>query len=187
MRGTYFFVLISCLFLIGVGVTGANFHLPGTPLRRLKAGFKSSTSGLSEIDWHPFDDAEVDDIIDLVEQILPGRSALATTLCGLAMLCSGAGANAESQIHLMTMMRATGFNKERSWVQGGKRERSPSCSWRAPSFAMAARSVHHMQDRVHFQFLKKLEQLRLTVSSLLVKQRSCHESKRRRFVICREK
>jgi uncharacterized membrane protein HdeD (DUF308 family) len=151
MRGMYFVVLISCLLLLRVRVTRAIFQFNDTPLRRWKAGFKASTSGLSEIDWNPFDDDGVDEEKDLVEQILPGLSSLATTIYGITLLFSGAGANADSQIHLMTMMRTTGFHKIEAGFKEAKknfRQAYRSAIWHAPSFALAAQSVQHMQDRV---------------------------------------
>eukprot|EP00542_Grammatophora_oceanica_P018137 CAMPEP_0194049336 /NCGR_PEP_ID=MMETSP0009_2-20130614/30388_1 /TAXON_ID=210454 /ORGANISM="Grammatophora oceanica, Strain CCMP 410" /LENGTH=395 /DNA_ID=CAMNT_0038695463 /DNA_START=58 /DNA_END=1245 /DNA_ORIENTATION=- len=97
--------------------------------------------------YNPFNEEEEE--VDFLDQVLPATAATSTMLYGASLIAYGK--QYPAQIHFITMLRATGYEKMEKALQvtkGNIRDAIFAVVWNAPSFLKAARSLRKMQDRV---------------------------------------
>ena len=116
----------------------------------------------SSFDFNPFPDDE-EERAELMAKATKGIFASATTLYGVALLLHGS--RLPSHIHILTMMRATGFQKlEDTIAEARKNFRGAirATIFRAPSLLLARNSVRGIDDRLRdarkvVEYTKKAE------------------------------
>ena len=150
--GLFFFVVCSAvIYFLGGTVHAARIPRLALPTRHRKTSGDTTTTTSNNDSYshfNPFPD-EQDDRSILRQKLTSGLAASATTLYGIALLVYGR--HFPRQIHIITLMRATGFDKLESIVRETRnnyRSAYRSAIFRAPSLLQAHHTIVNIDDRI---------------------------------------